>query len=123
MKYHIDLSPEEEAEVRSVLRPTGFRILVALAKTTDKVGSLFIPDQRKSDEDVASILAKVVVVGPDAYKDASRFPSGAFAKEGDVVMMAAYSGRRFKIGEREYRLINDDSVIAVVEDVDKVIRA
>lgn len=123
MKYHFNLTPEEEAEALETLSPTGFRVLVALAKTDEKVGSLYIPDSRRSDEEVASILAKVIEVGPDAYQDPTRFPNGRFCKVGDVVMMASYTGRRFKIEDREYRLINDDSVIAVVHQPEKVSRA
>lgn len=123
MKYELNLTPEEMTQAVSVLQPTGYRILVALAKVSDKVGAIFIPDSRKADEDVASILATVVAMGPDCYKDEARFGSGPYCKQGDVIMMAAYSGRRIKIGEREYRLINDDSVIAVVNNPDEVSRA
>lgn len=122
MKYELNLSPEELQHATQTLQPTGYRVLVALARVSDKIGSLFIPDSRKADEDVASILATVVSMGGDAYKDETRF-SGPYCKVGDVIMMAAYSGRRIKIGEREYRLINDDSVIAVVHNPDEVSRA
>lgn len=123
MKYELNLTPEEVEHVKSVMRPTGYRLLVALAKVSDKIGTIFIPDQRKADEDVASILATVVSMGPDCYTDESRFNAGAYCAVGDTIMMAAYSGRRIKIGEREYRLINDDSVIAVVNNPDEVSRA
>ena len=123
MKYELDLTPEEEENALAVLQPTGYRILVALAKTTEKVGSLYIPDSRRSDEDAASILAKVIAVGDDAYADHKRFPNGPYCEKNDIVMMASYTGRRFKIEDREYRLINDDTVIAVVNQPEKVSRA
>lgn len=122
MKYLFDLSPEEEAKAVEAIAPTGYRLLAALARTNEKVGSLYIPDSRRADEDVASILAKVVAIGPDAYQDKARFQE-PYCKAGDIVMMASYSGRRFKVGDREYRLINDDSVIAVVADPESVARA
>ena len=123
MKYQLDLTPEEEENALAVLQPTGYRLLVALAKTSEKVGSLYLPDSRRTDEDAASILAKVVAVGEDAYADAKRFPNGPYCEAGDIVMMASYSGRRIKIEDREYRLINDDTVIAVVAQPEKVSRA
>ena len=123
MKYELDISPDERERALAALSPTGFRVLVALGKTTDMIGNIYIPETRKSDEDVASILATVIAVGPDAYQDRDRFPAGPYCKVGDVIMMASYSGRRLKINEREYRLINDDSVIAVVAKPEEISRA
>ena len=57
-----------------------------------------------------------LVVGPDAYKDGDKFPSGPYCKEGDFVIFRSYSGTRFKIEKQEFRLINDDTVEAVVDD-------
>lgn len=122
MKYELDLSPEEAEAALQIVKPTGYRILVALAKVQEKVGSLYIPDSRRSDEDAAAMLATVVALGPDAYADKDRFKV-PYCKEGDTIMMASYSGRRIKIADREYRLINDDTVIAIVSDATKVSRA
>lgn len=123
MKYELNLTPEERERAIEAIQPTGYRLLIALAKVADKVGSLYIPDARKADEDVASILGVVVSMGPDCYTDESRFGGGPYCAEGDTIMMAAYTGRRIKIAEREYRLINDDSVIAVVTNPEEVSRA
>lgn len=122
MKYHIDLSPEEEKEALSAIQPTGYRMLVAIARPNEKLGSLYLPEQRRADEEVASIMGKVIAMGSDAYTG-ERFPTGAYCRPGDVIMMASYTGRRFKIKDREYRLINDDSVIAVVGNPDEIARA
>ena len=67
-------------------------------------------------EEVGSIVGFVIKLGPDAYCDKTRFPNGAYCKEGDFVIMRSYSGTRFKVHGQEFRLINDDSVEAVVED-------
>lgn len=123
MKYSLDITEEEMDFAKTVLKPTGYRILVAVAKTSDKIGSVLIPDQRKSDEDVASVLGKVIELGPDAYSDAERFPNGPYCAPRDVVFMASYSGRRFKINDREYRLINDDTVMAVALKPEEIERA
>ena len=65
----------------------------------------------------------VLKMGPDCYADANRFPSGAFCKDGDWIIMRSYSGTRFKVHGKEFRLINDDSVEAVVEDPRGIVKA
>jgi co-chaperonin GroES (HSP10) len=55
-------------------------------------------------------------MGPDCYKDKDRFPSGAWCQEGDFVLVRPHSGTRIKIHNKEFRIINDDSVEGVVED-------
>ena len=65
----------------------------------------------------------VLKLGPDAYQDKNRFPSGPWCQEGDWVVFRPYSGTRMKIYGKEFRLINDDTVEAVVEDPTGVVRA
>jgi len=74
-------------------------------------------------EEVLTPVLFVVKVGPDAYKDATRFPSGPSCKEGDFIIVRPNSGTRLKIHGREFRIINDDSVEAVVEDPRGISRA
>lgn len=97
--------------------PTGYRLLIALPEISEKTqGGVFMPDGLKKDESTASIIGFVLKKGPDAYSDASRFPAGAWCNEGDFVIFRSYSGTRFKIQGKEFRLINDDTVEAVVAD-------
>ena len=74
-------------------------------------------------EEMLTPVLFVVKVGPDAYKDASRFPTGPSCKEGDFIIVRPNSGTRLKIHGREFRIINDDSVEAVVEDPRGITRA
>ena len=67
-------------------------------------------------EEIGSVCGFVIKVGADAYQDKARFPNGPYCNEGDWVLMRSYSGTRFKVHDKEFRLINDDSVEAVVED-------
>jgi co-chaperonin GroES (HSP10) len=67
-------------------------------------------------EEVASIIGLVIGMGTTAYNDKDKFPDGAYCKEGDFVIFRSYSGTRFKIKGEEFRLINDDTVEAVVDD-------
>lgn len=95
-------------------KPRGYKLLIAIAKINEKKGSILLPDQYKALEDTASILGNVIDMGDDAYFDQSKFPTGPHCKKGDWVMFRSYSGTRFKVGDQEFRLINDDQVDAVV---------
>ena len=72
---------------------------------------------------MGSIVGFVMKLGADAYQDEKRFPNGPYCKEGDFIIMRSYSGTRFLVHGKEFRLINDDSVEAVVEDPRGVMKA
>jgi co-chaperonin GroES (HSP10) len=74
-------------------------------------------------EEVLTPVLFVVKLGPDCYKDKTRFPTGPSCKEGDFVIVRPNSGTRLKIHGREFRIINDESVEAVVEDPRGITRA
>ena len=97
--------------------PKGYKILINLPEPeTASEGGILKAQETIEAEEVGSIIGFVIKLGPDAYSDKSRFPSGAYCKEGDFIMMRSYSGTRFKVHGKEFRLINDDSVEAVVVD-------
>ena len=97
--------------------PKGYRVLIAIPEITQKTeGGVFIPDERRNAEETASLIGYVLKVGSEAYADANRFPTGPWCKAGDFVIFRSYSGTRFKVHGKEFRLINDDTVEAVVED-------
>jgi co-chaperonin GroES (HSP10) len=108
----------EDENVKARLpEPSGYRLLIAIPEVSEKTeGGVFMPDQLKKAEETASIIGFVVKAGPEAYADASKFPNGPWCKEGDFVIFRSYSGTRFKVLGKEFRLINDDTVEAVVED-------
>lgn len=108
----------EDAQLRAKLpEPSGYRLLIAVPEVSEKTqGGVFMPDQLKKAEETASIIGYVVKAGPDAFADANKFPTGPWCKEGDFVIFRSYSGTRFKVMGKEFRLINDDTVEAVVED-------
>ena len=107
-----------EARVASKLpQPQGYKVLIAIPEINDKTdGGVLLPDGMKHAEETASIVGFVMKLGPDAYIDANKFPNGPYCKEGDFVIFRSYSGTRIKIHGKEFRLINDDTVEAVVED-------
>jgi chaperonin GroES len=114
--YKIDPIVDESITTK-LPEPSGYRLLIAVPEVEEKTeGGVYIPDKIKDAENTASILGFVVKAGPDAYADESKFPTGPWCKEGDFVVFRSYSGTRFKLRGKEFRLINDDTVEAVVDD-------
>jgi len=108
---------EDEQLKAKLPEPSGYRLLIAVPEVSEKTeGGVYMPDRLKEAEETASIVGFVVKVGPDAYADLNKFPNGPWCKEGDFVIFRSYSGTRFKVLGKEFRLINDDTVEAVVED-------
>jgi len=105
--------------------PVGYRVLIALpqVKETFDETNLIKSSQTRHEEHIMSIIGMVVDMGGQAYADETRFPTGAWCKQGDYVMFRANSGTRFRIGDTEYRLMNDDSIEAVVPDPSGITRA
>tara|TARA_R110002020_G_scaffold378247_1_gene589321 strand:- start:1351 stop:1761 length:411 start_codon:yes stop_codon:yes gene_type:complete len=104
--------------------PKGYKILIALPEVDESTdGGIIKSVQSQHEESIATVVGWVMGMGPDAYSDFSRFPSGPYCKEGDWVVFRAFSGTRIKIHGKEFRLINDDTVEAVVEDPRGVERA
>lgn len=112
-----------EEKAKQLPQPSGYHILVAIPEVEDKYDSgLIKADSTKHFEEVLSTVFFVVKLGPDAYKG-ERFASGPWCKEGDFVLARPNSGTRLKIHGREFRLINDDSVEAIVDDPRGISRA
>lgn len=106
---------EEKAKQLPV--PTGYHILVGLPDKEEKFeNGLLKADQTMNHEQILATVFFVIKMGPDCYKDAKRFPNGPWCKEGDFILARPNTGTRLKIHGREFRLINDDVVEAVVDD-------
>ena len=104
--------------------PSGYKLLIALPEVEEATESGIIKSaQTQHEEAISTVVGFVLKVGTDSYADFSRFPSGPYCKEGDWVVFRAFSGTRIKIHGKEFRLINDDTVEAVVEDPRGVERA
>lgn len=97
--------------------PSGYKLLIALPAPEEKTGGGIIKSSETlNQEEVGSICGFVLDMGPDAYWDEKKFPNGPYCSVGDWVMFRSYSGTRFKVEGKEFRIINDDSVEAVVQD-------
>ena len=110
-------STENKSKTSQLPTPCGYKILIGLPEITDKTaGGIIKPDAIIETESIASVVGFVLELGPDCYNDKSRFPNGSFCKKGDFVLVRAFQGTRFQVHGKEFRLINDDNVEAVVDD-------
>jgi co-chaperonin GroES (HSP10) len=118
----LDKSAEEKATQLPI--PSGYRILCAIPEVeeTYESGLLKADSTINFEEKLATVLF-VVHVGPDCYKDEKRFPTGPWCKQGDFIIVRPNAGTRLMIHGREFRMINDDTVEAVVLDPRGIKRA
>ena len=111
------LNKEVEDRAKQLPSPQGYRILCAIPEAEEAFESGIIKsdETRRHDELLTTVLF-VVAIGPDCYADKTRFPTGPWCKQGDFILVRPNAGTRLVIHDREFRVINDDSVEAVVED-------
>ena len=121
---------QEEAEIRAIVgdktdyekaqqlpRPSGYHILCAIPDMEKEYeNGLIKADETLRMEETLTTVLFVVDLGPDCYADKNRFPSGPWCKKGDFILVRPHSGSRLIIHGREFRVINDDTVEAVVDD-------
>lgn len=111
------LNREAEERAKQLPKPQGYRILCALPEAEEAFdsGILKSDETRRHDELLTTVLF-VVDMGPDCYADKDRFPNGPYCKKGDFVLVRPNAGTRLVIHDREFRIINDDTVEAIVDD-------
>ena len=108
---------KQRKEIEKVPTPVGWRIVLFPLKLDSKTKSgLYLTDDTVEQSQVSTNICKVLKVGPEAYKDKEKFPSGPWCKEGDWVLITRYAGSRIRIEDGELRIINDDEIIATVKD-------
>jgi len=111
------LNKSEEEKAKQVPDPVTYHLLCMLPEANEEYeGGLIKSSQTMHFEELLSPVLFVAKIGPDAFKDEKRFPSGPSCKVGDFVIVRPNSGTRMKIHGTEWRLLNDDAVEAVIED-------
>lgn len=126
-----DLGPVPEMEIEPVEdkakqlpMPSGYKLLCTVPPIEENYASgIAKADATKQNEEIMTTVLFVVSLGPEAYADKAKFPNGPYCKKGDFVLVRPYTGTRVKIHGTEFRLINDDSVEAVVQDPRGISRA
>ena len=121
VKKVLDPSKMDSTVLERLPKPTGWRVLILPYTMSSKTkGGIYLPDTTLERETYATVVGYVVSLGPDAYKDKTKYPDGPWCKEKDWVIFGRYAGARFKIEGGEMRLLNDDEILAVVENPEDV---
>ena len=103
-------------------KPTGYRILILpFNMSSITKGGIHLASQTVDKERLATVVGYVVSLGPDAYGDLGKFPDGAWCKEGDWVIFGRYAGARFQIDGGDMRLLNDDEILAVIDNPEDIL--
>ena len=102
--------------------PTGWRLLILPYRGKGKTdGGIYLPDKVVEEQTVSTQVGYVLKVGPLAYKDTEKFPSGPWCKQSDWVMFARYAGSRFRIDGGEVRILNDDEILARIKEPEDIL--
>jgi co-chaperonin GroES (HSP10) len=121
------LNKDAEDKAKQLPEPSGFMLLTVVPEAMEEYAESDTGIIKSSGEiwreEMLTPVLFVIKIGPEAYQDKTRFPSGARCKVGDFVIVRPNSGTRLKIHGREFRIINDDSVEAVVQDPRGITRA
>ena len=106
-----------KSELEKVPDPCGYKIVLFPLKLDNKTSSgIHLTDETVQESQLTTNICKVLKVGPDAYKDKDKFPTGPWCKEDDWVLITRYAGSRIRIDGGELRIINDDEILAVIDD-------
>jgi chaperonin GroES len=121
VEFTPDTVQEDESLMEMIPKPTGYRLMILpFSRKAKTKGGILLHNDTLEKERIATNVGFVVSLGPDAYKDKAKFPNGAWCQERDWVIFGRYAGARIKIDGGDLRLLNDDEVLAVVDNPEDV---
>jgi co-chaperonin GroES (HSP10) len=101
---------------------TGWRVIVLPYRGARKTkGGIELSDQTLDRQQLTTTCAYVLSTGPLAYKDEVKFPTGPWCKKGDWIIFGRYAGARMAIDGGEIRILNDDEVLATINDPEDIL--
>ena len=117
------LNPETIKNQESQLPvPSGWRLLVLPFTPREKTkGGILIAQESLDKLRVATNCGYVLSMGPLAYQDKEKYPTGPWCKVGEWVIFARYAGSRLPIEGGEVRILNDDEVLGTIKDPESVL--
>ena len=117
-----EFNPETvHEEITKLPGPTGYRLLILpFSQKTVTKGGIHLAESYVEKERLATNVGFVISLGPDAYKDENKFPNGPWCKEKDWIIFGRYAGARIKIDGGDLRLLNDDEILAVIDNPEDV---
>ena len=118
----LDPASMDKSFLERMPQPTGWRMLILpyRGKETTESG-IFIPNKVLDDSQIQTVVGYVVKQGPLCYRDTEKFPEGKWCEEKQWVVFARYAGSRFRIEGGECRIINDDEILAVIDDPEDIL--
>mgnify|MGYP003135946981 CR=1 FL=1 len=112
---------DKRTEHQKLPKPSGWRLLVMPFKLKEKSkGGVILTDKIVEESQWSTNVGLVMDMGDLCYKDQEKFPTGPWCKKKDWVLFGRYAGARIKIDGGELRLLNDDEIMAVIEDPEDV---
>lgn len=118
----LDPDAMDKSLLERMPQPTGWRMLILpyRGKETTESG-IYIPNKVLDDGQIQTVVGYVVKQGPLCYKDTEKFPEGPWCTEKQWVVFARYAGSRFRIEGGECRIINDDEILATIDDPEDIL--
>jgi co-chaperonin GroES (HSP10) len=111
------LNKKSEEKATQLPKPSGYRILCAIPEAEKEFDNgLAKADETMRNEETLTTVLFVIDLGPDCYVDKVKFPTGPWCKKGDFILVRPHAGTRLVIHNKEFRIINDDTVEGVVSD-------
>ena len=109
-------------------QPTGWRVLIAPFNPPKKSKGGILLNQKTREEDaIQTNVGYVLRMGPLAYADKERYPTGPWCEEKQWVIFARYAGSRFRLNDEkraafgsEVRILNDDEILGTILDPDDI---
>lgn len=118
----LDPTKVNKSMIERMPNPTGWRMLILPYRGKAKTdGGIYIPDKILDDGQIQTVVGYVLKQGPLVYADTEKFPDGPWCKEKDWVVFARYAGSRFRIDGGEVRILNDDEILATIDDPEDII--
>lgn len=111
------LNKKNDEKATQLPKPSGYRILCAIPEAEkEHDGGILKSDETMRNEETLTTVLFVIDLGPDCYVDKVKFPTGPWCKKGDFILVRPHAGTRLVIHNKEFRIINDDTVEGVVSD-------
>jgi co-chaperonin GroES (HSP10) len=111
-----------ESVLDRIPKPTGWRIVILPYRGAKKSkGGIVLADSTIEKQQITTVCGYVLAVGELAYKDEGKFPNGAWCKQGDWIVFGRYAGARIGVDGGEIRIINDDEVLARIDNPEDIL--
>lgn len=99
-----------------LIKPTGYHILAAqYIRPQKSSGGILFADKSKSEDKWQGRVGLVLALGPDAYSDTAKFPSGPWCKPGDFIVWPAVEAATSRI-EYGQRGASERAVLVMIPD-------